>query len=44
MKSLETEDIENATATKEVVCGSTDESKREGDILDVNGTKVVIIK
>ncbi len=46
MESLETEDIENATATKVEVCKTTDtdESKSAGDILDVNGTKVVIIK
>jgi len=46
MESLETEDVENATATKVVVCKTTDadESKREGDILDVDGTKVVVTK
>ncbi|MBC8521852.1 MAG: valine--tRNA ligase [Methanomicrobia archaeon] len=44
VESLDTEDIENATATKVELCKSMSEIKSEGDILDVNGTKVVIIK
>ncbi|MCK4476727.1 MAG: valine--tRNA ligase [Methanophagales archaeon] len=44
MEGLDTEDIENATATKVEVCKSTSESKSEGDILDVAGMKVVIIR
>jgi len=46
MESLETEDIEKATATKVEICKTTDtdESKSAGDVLDANGTKVVIIK
>jgi len=44
VESLDTEDIENATATKVELCKNMSEIKSEGDILDVNGTKVVIIK
>ncbi len=46
VESLDTEDIENATATKVELCKSTSKSKSksEGDILDVDGTKVAIIK
>ena len=42
-ESLDTEDIENATATKVEVCKSTSESESEGDILDVNSAKVKVV-
>ncbi|MGB2727969.1 MAG: valine--tRNA ligase [Halobacteriota archaeon] len=44
VESLDTGDIENATATKVELCKNMSAIKSEGDILDVNGTKVVIIK
>lgn len=39
---LDTEDIENATATKVELCRSMGERKREGDMIEVNGTNVAI--
>ena len=39
IEGLDTEDIENATATKVELC----KSKSGGDVLDVDGTKVAII-
>jgi len=45
-KGLDTEDIENATATKVELCKSIleGEIKSEGDVLDIDGTKVAIIR
>ncbi len=45
-KGFDTEDIENATATKVELCKSIleGEIKSEGDVLDIDGTKVAIIR
>ncbi len=45
-KGFDTEDIENATATKVELCKSIleGEIKSEGDVLDIDGTKVGIIR
>lgn len=44
LEVLDTEDIENATATKVVLCKDMGEIETDESILDVNGTKVRIIK
>ncbi len=44
VESLDTEDIENAMATQVELCKSMGELNSEEDVLDVNDTKVVIIK
>jgi valyl-tRNA synthetase len=43
-EDLDTGDIENATATKVELCKDMGEIKHDENILDVNGTKVRIIK
>jgi hypothetical protein len=43
-EALDTEDLENATATKVELCTGQGEIETEATIFDVNGTNVRIIK